>query len=433
MPKVLIADPLHPEGEVLLRTEAEVDVKVGLKPAELVTNIGEYDALMVRSETQVTSEVLEAGQRLQVVGRAGIGVDNIDLEVATRLGIAVVNAPTGNTIAAVEHTLALMFALARNVPQAYASLRQGEWRRGDFVGIEMRNKVLGIIGLGNIGREVARRAQSLQMRLIGYDPFTAPDYARRFGVELVSMEQLLAESDFITIHTPLTDATQNLIGRQELAQVKPSARIINCARGGLIDEGALLEALNEERVAGAALDVFAKEPPGENPLLRHPRVVATPHLGASTAEAQIEVARQAAEQVLMVLRGEPAPYTVNAFFLLPETQKVVAPYGHVATVLGKLAAQLAEGQLTALTIRYQGEIAEYDTSMIKASALVGVLGPVSTERVNLVNASLVASQRGLRVVEEKRVDGEEHYGNLVTVELHTSQGTTTVSGTVVRG
>ena len=433
MPRVLISDPLHPEGEALLRTEAEVDVSVGLPPQDLIATIPDYDALVVRSETKVTQEVLEAGKRLQVVGRAGVGVDNIDLDAATRLGIAVVNAPTGNTIAAAEHTVALMLALARNIPQAHHSLNQGKWERSAFIGVEVRDKVLGVVGLGRVGSEVARRAQGLQMRLIGYDPFVAPDHARRLGLQLVSLEELLAQADFITLHTPMSDATHHLIGQKELALLKPSARLINCARGDLIQEEALLKALDEGRVAGAALDVFAQEPPGENPLLRHPKVVVTPHLGASTAEAQAEVGRQVAEQVLMVLRGEPAPYTANVFFALPETQKMLAPYVPISTTLGKLATQLAEGQLTAITIRYQGEIAQHDTSMVKAAVLVGVLGPVSSERVNLVNASLLASQRGLRVVEEKEEDGPEHYGSLVTVGMHTSQGTTSVSGTVMRG
>ena len=433
MPRVLVSDPLHAEGIALLQTETQVDVKTGPTPQELLRLIPDYEALVVRSETKVTKEVLEAGKRLQVVGRAGVGVDNIDLDAATRLGIAVVNAPTATSIAAAEHTIAMMMALARHVPQAYASLRQGKWERSAFVGVEVRDKVLGIIGLGRIGFEVARRAQGLQMRLIGYDPFVGPDYARRLGVELVTLDELLAQSDFITLHTPLTDATYNLIGRKELARAKPGVRILNCARGGLIDEEALLEALTKGRVAGAALDVFAKEPPGENPLLAHPQVIATPHLGASTTEAQASVGRQVAEQVLMVLRGEPAPYTANAVSALPEAHKVLAPYIPVCTVIGKIASQLAEGQLTAITIHYQGEIARHDTSMLKAACLMGILGPVTSERVNLVNASLLASQRGLRIVEEKQENGEEHYGSLVTVRLHTLQGTMSATGAVMRG
>ncbi|MCI0894187.1 MAG: phosphoglycerate dehydrogenase, partial [Chloroflexi bacterium] len=310
MPKILVADPIAQEGVDLLSSRAQVDVKIGLKPEELLEILPEYDALVVRSETKVTAEAIRAGKRLQVIARAGIGVDNIDLEAATSAGIAVVNAPTGNTVAAAEHTMALMLALARNIPDAHHSVKGGEWRRSAFMGIEVRNKTLGIAGLGRVGTEVARRAQSFGMRLLGYDPFVSPDYALRLGVELMPLDALLAESDFVTLHTPLTDSTQHLIGARQLSLIKPGARLINVARGELIDEDALLEALNGDRLAGAALDVFAQEPPGDNPLLSHPKVVATPHLGASTEEAQREVAIEAAEQVLAVLDGSPARNTV---------------------------------------------------------------------------------------------------------------------------
>ncbi|MCH8282845.1 MAG: phosphoglycerate dehydrogenase, partial [Chloroflexi bacterium] len=324
MPKILVADPIAQEGVDLLSSRAQVDVKIGLKPEELLEILPEYDALVVRSETKVTAEAIRAGKRLQVIARAGIGVDNIDLEAATSAGIAVVNAPTGNTVAAAEHTMALMLALARNIPDAHHSVKGGEWRRSAFMGIEVRNKTLGIAGLGRVGTEVARRAQSFGMRLLGYDPFVSPDYALRLGVELMPLDALLAESDFITLHTPLTDSTQHLIGARQLSLIKPGARLINVARGELIDEDALLEALNGDRLAGAALDVFAKEPPGDNPLLSHPKVVATPHLGASTEEAQREVAIEAAEQVLAVLDGSPARNTVNAPFVAPEVHSVLA-------------------------------------------------------------------------------------------------------------
>lgn len=436
MPKILVTDPLHAEGQAVLQAEAEaeVDVRLGPEPNELLDLIGAYDALIVRSETQVTREVLEAGRRLQVVGRAGVGVDNIDVEAATRQGVAVVNAPTGNTIAAAEHAIAMLMSLARNVPQANRSLLSGEWKRSAYVGVEVRDKTLGVVGLGRIGTEVARRAQGLQMHVLGYDPFVSPDHVQRMGMELASLDRIVREADFITVHTPLTDATRGLIGKRELEMAKPSVRLINCARGGLIDEQALLEALNEDRVAGVALDVFVEEPPGAHPLLRHPKVVATPHLGASTTEAQAEVARQAAQQVLMVLRGEPAPYTVNAAFVLPETQKVVGPFSGIATIISKVAMQLMEGQLAAITIRYHGEIADYDTGLLKSSVLAGILGPISDERVNVVNAPLLASQWGLRVVEEKEADGEHYYSSLITVTIHTTQGnTSTVGGTVMRG
>ena len=280
MPKVLITDNVAAEGIELLQKNVPTDIKRGLTPDELVDIIGDYDALVVRSETKVTSPVIEAGRNLKVVARAGIGVDNIDLDAATRAGIAVVNAPIGNTVAAAEHTLALMLALARNVPQAYASMKEGQWQRSAFMGIEVRNKTLGIIGLGRVGSEVARRAGSFGMRLIAFDPFVAPDFATRLGVTTMTLDELLPQADFITLHTPLTPGTTKMINQEQLAKMKPGARLINVARGELVDEDALLQALENEQLAGVALDVFTNEPPGDLPLLRHPRLMATPHLGA---------------------------------------------------------------------------------------------------------------------------------------------------------
>ena len=431
MPKILVADPIAQEGVDLLSSRAQVDVKIGLKPEELLEILPEYDALVVRSETKVTAEAIRAGKRLQVIARAGIGVDNIDLEAATSAGIAVVNAPTGNTVAAAEHTMALMLALARNIPDAHHSVKGGEWRRSAFMGIEVRNKTLGIAGLGRVGTEVARRAQSFGMRLLGYDPFVSPDYALRLGVELMPLDALLAESDFVTLHTPLTDSTQHLIGARQLSLIKPGARLINVARGELIDEDALLEALNGDRLAGAALDVFAKEPPGDNPLLSHPKVVATPHLGASTEEAQREVAIEAAEQVLAVLDGSPARNTVNAPFVTPEVHSVLAPYVRVAGVLGKLLTNLAEGQFVGVTVRYEGEIAEHDTAILKAAVLAGLLGQVSGEHVNLINAPILAQQRGLSVTEERNPAAQE-YTSILTATLETTGQPITLAGTSMR-
>ena len=431
MVRILISDPIAPEGVELLKAQADVDVKTGLKPEQLVEILGDYDALIVRSETKVTSEIIRAGKRLQVIARAGIGVDNIDLAAATSGGIAVVNAPTGNTIAAVEHTLAVMLALARNLPQAHQSLKEGRWERSSFMGIEVRNKTLGIIGLGRVGSEVAKRAQSFAMRLVGYDPFVSPDYARILGIELVSLETLLAQSDFVTMHPPLTEGTYHMIGAQELATMKPQARIINVARGELIDEDALFNALDEGKLAGAALDVFSKEPPGESPLVNHPRVVVTPHLGASTQEAQREVSIEVAEQVMAVLRGEPARNTINAPFLPPEVHAVVAPFLPIASFLGKLLVSLAEGQFVEVDIGYQGEIATYDTTMLKSALLAGFLAPVSTERVNLINSPVIAQERGLRVAERKSTEAQE-YGSLVTVTLHTTAGDISLAGTSMR-
>ena len=432
-PRILVSERIDREGVQLLRAEADVDVRTGLKPADLVSIIGEYNGLIVRSQTRVTSEVMEAGYKLYVVGRAGVGVDNIDLEAATRRGIAVVNAPVGNTIAAAEHTIALLLALARNVPQANASLKAGRWERSTFTGVEVKGKTVGIIGLGKVGSETARRLRNFQARLLGYDPYVSPEYAKNLGIELASMDDVIAQSDFLTLHIPLTDGTRNLMGEKELARVKPSVRIINVARGGLINDDALYKAIQEGRVAGAAIDVFSKEPPDRHPLLESDNVILTPHLGASTAEAQRDVAIEVAKQVLAVLKGQPARYTVNTPHILPEVQSVLLPYVSVATYVGKIATQLVKGQVKVINIHYEGEIAEHDTGILKSAVLVGLLTPVSEERVNLVNASLIASQRGLNVAEHKQPSTNGRFASVVTVEMATSEGPTRVGGTAFRG
>ncbi|GAI00032.1 unnamed protein product, partial [marine sediment metagenome] len=310
--KVLIADPISEEGIDILRSYAEVDIKTGLKPEEIISTIGDYEALVVRSQTKVSAEVIEAGKKLRVIARAGVGIDNIDVEEATRRGILVVNAPNANTISAAEHAIALMFALARHIPQANAVLKSGVWQRGKFMGIEVRGKTLGIIGLGRVGSAVAKRAQGLEMKVIAHDPYITADYARNLQVELVSLERLLKESDFITIHSALTPSTKGLIGAKELALVKPTVRIINCARGGLIDEEALAKAVREKRVAGAAIDVFSTEPATKSILFEEDNIIVTPHLGASTTEAQAVAAKDVAKQVIDVFKGQPARYAVNA-------------------------------------------------------------------------------------------------------------------------
>jgi D-3-phosphoglycerate dehydrogenase len=430
--KILIADPVAKEGIEALEAEAEVDVKLGLKPEELQNIIGEYEALVVRSETKATAEIIQAGKKLQVIARAGVGLDNIDVDAATRQGVVVVNAPTGNTIAAAEHTMALMLALARHVPQANVKLKSGVWQRSDYMGTELKSKTLGIIGLGNVGSEVARRAQAFAMRLIGYDPFVSADYARNLGVELVSLEQLLKDSDFITLHLPLTSQTKRLLGAKELSKVKPTVRIINCARGGLVDEEALLKAIEAGKVGGAAIDVFVKEPVTDSILFQSDRVIVTPHLGASTAEAQASVALEVAEQVMAVLKGQPAKYAVNAPQIPAEMLAVLAPFMQVASTLGSLARQLMEGQMNNIRIKYSGEIANYDTAAIKASIIGGLLEGISEERVNLVNATIIAAQRGIKIMEQKETTCE-NYASLITLEVVTNTGTTTVAGTVLRG
>ena len=428
MPKVLVTDPIAQEGVDYLRREAEVDVRLKPSPEELLTMIGAYDGLIVRSETKVTRAVIEAGKQLQVIGRAGSGVDNIDLDAATERGVLVVNAPQGNTISAAEHAIGLMFALARNLTGAYASLRAGKWERQRFLGTELRGKTLGLLGLGQVGSEVARRARGLDMRVLACDPFLPPERFQGLGVEPVSFEELLGESDFISLHMRLTPNTRDMLSAEQFAQMKPGVRIINTARGELIDENALIAAIDEGRVAGAAIDVFREEPPGETPLLTHDRILVTPHLGAATEEAQERAALDVAEQVLAVLRGEPARYAVNAPLVSPETMVVLRPFMDVAERTAALATQLADGQMRSVEIEYLGDLADYDVTPLKAAVIKGLLAPISEENVTIVNANLIAEHRGLRITERKGPSAE--YANLLTVTVNTDAGHTHVAATV---
>ncbi len=430
--KVLVADPIDKAGIEALKAEVEVDVKTGLKPDELISIIGDYDGMVVRSETRVTADVIKAAKKMQVVGRAGVGLDNIDIDEATRNGVIVVNAPTSNTISAAEHSFAMMLALARHIPQANYKLKSGIWQRKDYMGTELKDKTLGVVGLGNVGSEVAKRARAFEMHIIGFDPFIAADYVKQLGIELVPLDDLLRRSDFITLHVPLTSETRNLIGPEHLNKLKPNVRIINCARGGLIDEKTLVEAIAAGIIAGAAIDVFEKEPVTESILFSQDKIVVTPHLGASTLEAQAGVALDIAEQILCVLKGKPARYTVNAPKIPIEVLQVLAPYISVASVLGSLSRQLMEGQLQGVSISYNGEIAAYDATAVKASVIGGLLEGVSEERVNIVNAAFIAAQRGIKIVEQKNTSCE-NYASMITVEVKTSTGSTTVAGTVLRG
>jgi len=423
--KILVADPIAEEGTQFLSNQAQVDVKTKLEPEQLRAIIGDYDALIVRSQTKVGADVIRSGKKLKVIGRAGVGIDNIDVEAATRNGIVVVNAPTGNIIAAAEHTIALMLALARNVPQANSHLKSGQWRRDQFVGTEIRNKTLGIIGLGNVGSEVAKRVQAFEMRVIAHDPFVSENYSHNLKVDLVSMDQLLKESDFITLHVPLTATTNKLLGGRELAQLKPTARIINCARGGVIDEEALLEAIKAGKIAGAAFDVFDHEPLTDSPLFREDKIIVTPHLGASTVEAQTSVARDVAVEVIAVLHGQFSKYAVNAPYVAPE----LVPFMRLATTMGNLASQLMEGQISSTYIKYSGGVNNYDCNPIKTALISGLLQQASEERINLVNVGLIAAQHGLRISEEKEAVAQ-NFANLLTLRVNTTTGTTTISGTV---
>jgi len=422
--KVLVADPIAEQGIKFLAEHAQVDVKLKLKPEELKAIINDYDALIVRSETKVSAEIIESGKNLKVIGRAGIGVDNIDVDTATKKGVVVVNAPTGNTVAAAEHTIGLMLALARNIPKANAKLKSGLWQRSKLMGTELRNKTLGIIGLGNVGSEVAKRAQGFEMRVIAYDPFISAHYAKTGKIDLVPLEKLFQEADFITLHTPLTQATKNLIGAEEIEKMKPTTYVINCARGGLIDEEALFEAIEEGKLAGAAFDVFSTEPATDSILFKTDKIIVTPHLGASTVEAQVNVAKDVAEQVLTVLRGEFSKYSVN----MPHISAELLPLLKAASLIGSFASQLMEGQMSDIHIKYSGGIANYDLTPVKVSIISGLLEQVTEEKINLVNANFFAAQRGLKISEEKELICP-NYPNLLTVNVNTNSGTTTISGT----
>jgi D-3-phosphoglycerate dehydrogenase len=428
MHKILVADPIAQDGIDILQREAEVDVRTGLSTGELIRIIGEYDVLVVRSETKVTAEVFAAGKRLRAVGRAGVGVDNIDLTAATQRGVIVVNAPLGNTISAAEHAIALMLALARHIPAANASLKSGAWDRSRFKGYELRGKTLGVIGLGNVGSEVAKRAKGLDMHVVARDPYISPERAAVLGVELAeSLDDLLARSDILSLHTV---APEQIIGERELTKCKPSLRLINTARGNHVDYDALSKAIDEGRIAGAAIDVFPEEPPDmASAVLHNDKIIVTPHLGALTAEAQERVAVDVALQILAILRGEPAQYAVNAPMIAAETMTVIAPYIPVAEKAASLATQLAAGQMGNIEIEYLGEIAQHDTTALRAAVIKGLVAPISEENVTIVNANLIAENRGMKIVERKG-PGEDVYANLIRVHLHTSTGETDVTGTV---
>ncbi len=417
-PRILVADPLAEEGVRRLREHGQVDVRTGLSEEALAATIGEYDALIVRSGTRVTRRVLEAARRLKVIARAGVGVDNIDVDAATELGILVVNAPTGNIIAAAEHTLALLMALARRVPQAHMSMRAGEWDRKRFVGVEVRDKTLGLIGLGRVASEVARRAKGLEMHVLAYDPYVSDTYAAKLGVTLVDLDDLLAQADFISLHLPLTPETRGFLNRERLARVKPGAYLINTARGAVVDEAALLEALDTGRLAGAALDVFAEEPlPPDHPLRRHPKVILTPHIGGSTVEAQERVALDAAEQVIAVLQGKPAPYAVNAPIVPPQELEALVPWIDLAERMGRFMRQVCGERLTRVELTVHGDLIRYDLSYLRAAVLKGLLEGVVDVRVNLVNAARVAERRGLEFIERRREQGERFH-TMLTLRVY---------------
>lgn len=430
--RVLVTDPLARPGIARLEAACRVDVRTGLAPGELERIVGDYDALVVRSATQVTAEVLSCGTRLRVVGRAGTGVDNVDLEAATRCGILVVNAPTSNTIAVAEHTLALILALARNIVPANASAHAGEWRRSRFMGCELRGRTLGLVGLGRVGSAVAVRARALEMRLLAHDPLVSTERAAQLDVRLVDLDELLATSDVVSLHAPATERTRGMIGARELGRMRPEAYLINCARGDLVDTEALAEALAAKQLAGAGLDVYPSEPHVPESLRGLPNVLLTPHLGASTQEAQDSAAEEVAQQVIDVLAGREPRYPVNLAPLSDEERTQLAPYLDLAGRLGRFYGQYASNNVSCLEIVYGGEVAGLNTSLLTSALLAGVLAETSDVPANLVNARVLARDRGVEVTEVLSEDAEG-FEHLISLRAETSAGPFRLSGAVLRG
>jgi D-3-phosphoglycerate dehydrogenase len=429
MPKVLISDQMDPNAAEIFRANGvEVDEKPGLTKDELKAIIGQYDGLAIRSATKVTADVLEAATNLKVVGRAGIGVDNVDIPAATARGVVVMNTPFGNSITTAEHAIALMFALARELPAADASTQAGKWEKNRFMGVELTSKTLGLIGCGNIGSIVADRALGLKMKVIAYDPFLTPERAIDLGVEKVELDQLLARADFITLHTPLTEQTRNVLSRENLAKTKKGVRIINCARGGLIEEAALKDALESGHVGGAALDVFVEEPAKANPLFGAPNLVATPHLGASTTEAQVNVAIQVAEQMSDYLVRGGVTNALNMPSLSAEEAPKLKPYMELAEKLGSLLGQVEGDHVQKVSIEVEGAAADLNQKPITAAVLAGLMS-VYSDTVNMVNAPFLAKERGLDV-REVRHEREVDYHTLLRVTAATPNGPRTVAGTL---
>jgi D-3-phosphoglycerate dehydrogenase len=429
MPKVLISDQMDPNAAEIFRAAGvEVDERPGLTKEELKAIIGGYDGLAIRSSTKVTADLLEAADNLKVVGRAGIGVDNVDIPAATAKGVVVMNTPFGNSITTAEHAIALMFALARELPAADSSTQAGKWEKNRFMGVELTSKTLGLIGAGNIGSIVADRALGLKMKVIAFDPFLTPERALDLGIEKVELDDLLARADFITLHTPLTDQTRNILSGENLAKTKPGVRIINCARGGLIDEAALKELLDSGHVAGAAVDVFVEEPAKASPLFGTRGFVATPHLGASTTEAQVNVAIQVAEQMSEFLMRGGVTNALNVPSLSAEEAPKLKPYMALAEKLGSLVGQIEGPRLTGVAIEVEGAAASLNQKPVTGAVLAGLMR-VYSDTVNMVNAPFLAKERGLDV-REVRHDREGDYHTLVRVTVTTTDGERAVAGTL---
>lgn len=430
--KVLISDKLSQDGVAILqeRKELQVDIKTGLSPAELAKEIKGYDALVIRSATKVTKEVLDAADNLKVIGRAGVGVDNVDIPEATKRGIIVMNVPAGNTISTAEHTVAMICAMSRQIAQANASLRQGLWERPKFVGTELFTKTLGVVGLGKIGLEVARRMQAMGMEIIGYDPFLSEERAEQLGIQLVRLGELYAKADYITVHVPLNDETRNMITTDEIGKMKDGVRLINCARGGIMNEQDVADALKSGKIGGVAFDVYPEEPPPkDHPLIGLENALCTPHLGASTREAQENVAVEVAKQVADALLGGGIRNAVNMPSVDAKTLQVLQPYILLGERLGSLASQLTSGSVSQVSVTFVGEVTGHDTSAVTLSVLKGILTPMVGENVNYVNASVIAAERGIKVVESKASRLDE-FADLIAVEVTGSGSPIELQGTL---
>ncbi|PVM91835.1 phosphoglycerate dehydrogenase [Caulobacter endophyticus] len=431
-PRVLIADKLSPAAvEIFKNRGLDFDIKVGLSKDELIAVIGDYDGIAIRSGAKLDKDVIAAAGKLQVIARAGIGVDNVDIPAATAKGVVVMNTPFGNSITTAEHAIAMMFALARQIPAADASTQAGKWEKNRFMGVELYAKTLGLIGAGNIGGIVADRALGLKMKVVAYDPFLSPERAIEMGVEKVELEELLARADVITLHTPLTDKTRNILSAENLAKTKKGVLIVNCARGGLVDEVALRKLLDEGHVAGAGFDVFVTEPAKENPLFGSDKVVATPHLGASTSEAQENVALQVAEQVSDYLLTGAVTNALNSPSVSAEEAPKLKPFVALAEKIGALAGQMVDFGIKAIDIAFEGEVAALNVKPLTSAALAGVLKPMLAE-INMVSAPAVAKERGV-TVSESRQEKSPTYDSLLRVTITTEKGKRAFAGTVIAG
>ena len=429
--RVLVSDPLSSKGlEILERAKnLKYDLKPGLSPEELKKVIPEYDAIIIRSETKLKADLIEAGRRLKVIGRAGIGLDNVDLPAATKKGIVVMNTPQENAIAAAEHTIAMVLSISRKIPQATASMKAGKWEKKKFMGVELYTKTLGLIGIGVIGTIVADRARGLKMKVIGYDPYLSKEVAEKKGVDMVSLDELLERSDYISIHTPLTDETRNLLDRKAFSKMKKGVILVNCARGGIVNEKDLHEAIQEGKVAGAALDVFEKEPSIGNPLLDLEAVISTPHLGAATEEAQENVAIAIAQQVVEFLTSGEARNAVNMPAVSPDILPSLRPYLRLGEQLGSFLGQISNQAIEEVLIEYYGEVVEYGTKPITISVLKGLLTPFVGETVNFVNAPIMAKERGIKVTESTRAVTED-YASLIAITARSKMERNYIAGTL---